>query len=225
MPSSSMIVATCAEPPERRRRPGCRRHQKTAWLWNRPPCPNRSRGGGRAGRWLRFERAREVAGRGPGRGGGGLGFGRAHGRLGAAGGGAGLERAQGAQRLGQLLVDARPVAGEGEQALQAGLGRRLLLGCGLQRRELEPAQPLLAPEGGDQLGRPMPLEGVARAPVAGDGPAQLLQLGRALAGQRGERTAAQAVAGAVPGGTSLAGLSGGAAGAGTVGAGGGLLGG
>ena len=135
----------------------------------------------------------------------GSGSGVHTGSFGAAGGGAGLERAQGAERLGQLLVDAGAVAGEGEQALQAGLGWRLLLRGFIQGRELEPAQALLAPQGCHQLGRPVPLEGVARAPVAGGGLAQLLQLARVLAGQRGEGTAAQAVAGAVPGGAGLAG--------------------
>ena len=49
------------------------------------------------------------------------------GRLGEAGGGAGLEDAQGAERLGELLVDPGTIAGEGEQALQAGLGGRVFL--------------------------------------------------------------------------------------------------
>ena len=54
---------------------------------------------------------------------------------------------------------------------------------------------------------------------------QLRELVRVLAGQQGERAAAQAVAGAVAGGAGLAGVGGGAARAGAVGAGGGLLGG
>ena len=47
VPSSSIIIATCAKPPERRRCPWRRRHQRIAWFWNRPPCSNRSRGCGR----------------------------------------------------------------------------------------------------------------------------------------------------------------------------------
>ena len=149
---------------------------------------------------------------------GGLGFRRARRCLGAVGGGAGLEAAQGAQGAADVAVDAAAVAAERLQALQAGRGDDLLGIGGGQRLELEPAQALLAPQGGHQLGGPVALEGVAWVPVGGDGALEQGQLLAVLAGEETEVAAAQAVPGAVLGGTGLAGLGGGAVGAGAVGA-------
>ena len=177
-----------------------------------------------AGRWVRLRRlgfaraCHQVAFRRTG-----LGFARARsgdgvvaGRLGEAGGGAGLEDAQGAERLGELLVDPRTVAGEGEQALQAGLGGRVFLAG----RTPGPRTPAGAGAAGATWRRPARRPSAARRRRAGA--SRRRRPGAAGQAPRRPRrawnhAAAQAVAGAVPGGAGLAGGGGRAAGAGAVG--------
>ena len=133
------------------------------------------------------------------------GFGRVRRRFGA------CTALQCPQRAADVAVEPCAVAAEGLQALQAGLGDDLLGVGGSQRGELEPAQPPLAPQGSHQLGSPVALEGIARAPVGRDRALEQSQLLTVLAGQQAEIAAAQAVADAVPGGTGLAGGGDGAA--------------
>jgi hypothetical protein len=105
--------------------------------------------------------------------------------------------AQGLQRAANVLVDPGTVTGEGEELPNRRLGGRAL-GCSRGKgRKLQGVQAVLAPHRGDQLPHLAALVGVTRAPVGGDGGVQGRELLAVLAGEQGERAAAQAVAGAV----------------------------